>query len=351
MKKRLLAGLLSFTMIAGQIMPVVAADDAEVTVSEEVVVTDGEEEDVVSVQDGTEMPGEETDFTEVEEISDEDVTDEAEGETFYNVAEFDGAEDIEAAEVEILEAAASHIYSGSQLTYTYTVADNVEINGGIYNATTVISYNSEISYRGRKIKAESDLNAKISSSGLYKLASDLVTISGTGIDPKDVIKVKFTTKKNKNANSGSYFTAKFSVNTSIAKKLGIKGKSLKTLKKAVKQVNKVSKSKENRVSFNITQLNVNQLLSEGNFTGIGTYRGWILGTFQGFSHFRARLDADQPETVNQKTYTKWTRIDKSDFTVTKVKKEGGYVYFTVTPKGKNFTGVQFDMKFRTTSGF
>ena len=328
MKKRLLAGLLSFAMLTGYIMPVVAADDADVTVSGDVVA------------------GEETEF-------EEDTVAEAEGEISYDLAEIEVSEDIEAAEAETAEAEDSYIYVGDWATYMYDVGvdDGIEINGTYYVPVTIIKYRSEISYRGRKIKPAEDLEAVIDASGLQAMAGALVTTPVEGIDPNDVIKVKFTAKKNKNVYDDSYFTSKFSVDTKLAKKLGIKGKSLKTLKKYTKKLNKVAKSKENRIRFNITAVDANRLVADECFWGVGKYSGLFTRTFNGFSHFRARLDDTQPESVSDTTYKQWTKILKSDFTVIKENKDSVYIYYTVTPNEKNFTGHKFTMKFKITTGF
>lgn len=322
MKKKLLAGLLSFTVLTAQMLPVIAADDADVVVSENAVVEDEEEAEVV------------------------------EGEEFFDFAQHETSlQDVEIGEIELDEASSSYIYVGAPAKYTYTVTDNVEFNGKVYNSSTTIAYNSKISYRAKKIKADLDLGAAVSASGLYAMVNDLTTVSGTGITAKDVITVKFSAKKNKNANSGSYFTTKFSVKSKNAKALGIKGKSLKALKKAVKQLNKVAKAKENRVSFTITAIDANLLWDNYQLIGIGTYRGFFIGTFQGFSHFRARLLDTQPDTIDSKTLSKWSKVTKSDLKVTKIGKEGGYIYYTVTPQGKNFYGNPFVMRFSQTTGF
>ena len=311
MKKRLLAALLSFTMFTAQVLPVTAADDADVTVSADVFAEEETEADDSADETGIYE-------TDAEEIGiEEGAVSEAEGEISYDLAEIAVSEDIDAEEAEITGSTASHISVGEWATYMYDtgVDDGIEIDGTYYVPVTIIKYRKEISYRGRKIKPAEDLEAVIEASGLQALAEALVTTSVEGINPKDVIKVKFTAKKNQNVYDDSYFTSKFSVDTKLAKKLGIKGKSLKILKKYTKKLNKVAKSKENRIHFSITALDVNQLVAEGCFTGIGKYSGWLTKTFNGFSHFRARLDDTQPESVSDSTYKKWTKLSKKDFTV------------------------------------
>lgn len=347
MKKKLLAGLLSFTMLTGHIMPVVAADDADVTVSEDVIAGEETEESISADEaDFIEQTGEEAG-------SEEDVDAQAYGEVYYASAEMEAPEDTEAAEAETAGASASHIYTGEWDGFMYDVGTEggIEIDGTNYVPLTVIQYRKEISYRGRKIKPAEDLEAQIGGSGLVALAEALVTTPVDGLDPKDVIKVKFTAKKNINVNDGSYFTSKFSVDTKLAKKLGIKGKSLKILKKHTKWLNKVAAEKKNRIPFSITAIDANKLKDEGCLDGRGKYSGWFTRTFNGFSHFRARLDESQPESVNDSTYKQWTKLSKKDFTVKKVDKDETFVYYTVTPNGKNFTGQTFKMKFRKTTGF
>ncbi|MBR6256709.1 MAG: hypothetical protein IKR23_04950 [Lachnospiraceae bacterium] len=347
MKKRLLAALLSFTMLTAQVLPVIAADDADVAVSADAAAEE-ETGDSVSADEPVFI---ETDAIETE--YEEDALSEAEGEISYDLAEIEVSEDTEAEEAEITGSTASHISVGEWATYMYDtgVDDGIEIDGTYYVPVTIIKYRKDISYRGRKIKPAEDLEAVIEASGLQALAEALVTTPVEGINPKDVIKVKFTAKKNQNVYDDSYFTSKFSVDTKLAKKLGIKGKSLKILKKYTKKLNKVAKSKENRIHFSIEALDAKKLVDEKCFTGIGKYSGWFSKTFNGFSHFRARLDDDQPESVSDSTYKKWTKLSKKDFTVKKINKDSSYVYYSVTPNGKNFTGKEFTMKFRLTTGF
>ena len=95
MKKRLLAALLSFTMLTAQVLPVIAADDADVAVSADAAAEE-ETGDSVSADEPVFI---ETDAIETE--YEEDALSEAEGEISYDLAEIEVSEDTEAEEAEI----------------------------------------------------------------------------------------------------------------------------------------------------------------------------------------------------------------------------------------------------------
>ena len=355
MKKRLLALILSAAMMTESVLPVVAADDVEVTASENAAEEVAEEvaEDVVAEEEPAAEEAEEDAVVSESEV----VT--RESEEFFATAEYESYDipaDLQfedAGEYEITTATSltpvKTVYKGAFVNHNYTITDKATVMGKEYDVSTVISYRSSISYRARKIKPVDDLGASIKSSGLYTIVNNLTTISGTGLTASDVIKVKFVAKKNKNASSDAYFTATFSVKSGNAKKLGIKGKALSQLKKAVKQVNKVSKKKENGVTFTILPIDAQAFAERDELIEFALYRGWIIGTFQSFSHFRVRLEESQPATIDNDTYKQWTKVTKSDIGIKKVKgKERTYL---ITPKGQNFIGPEWVVSFpKTTMG-
>ena len=355
MKKRLLAGLLSFTMLTAEVLPVIAADDA--VVSENVVV----EEDAAE----EEAEFKEADLTEEEQA----IFDSLEPGESYEV--FDGENTItysiepvelvkadvqdqavpEVGEEEEFQYAAttfSYIYARNEKTATLN-AGTYEVNGSVYNVNAAIAYYSNISYRAKKIKPEK-LNIHVTKSGLYDIASALA-IPGTY--SSDVIKWKFTMKNNKTVNykanpkKDGYFTVKASVNTKIAKQMGIKGKTLTKLKKAVKQFNKVAKTVECRIPYTIDPVNVDVVFSDPDQFLFGdliiTYQNsWgLTWTENKGRQFRIRMDEDQPYSITGKTYKKWTKPASSDIKIKKgnvVAPNGRTYKYTVTPQFKNFVG-------------
>lgn len=328
MKKRLLAGLLSFTMLTAQVLPVVAADDADVTVSEDVYA---EEE--------TEEAAEETELYDIELEEEEvgDVDDLEEGEYFYDIAASE--DDVIIDEYSVDMDVPSYIFTDD--SSEKVIIANATIQGNAYDLSTTVVYDTKISYRARKIKPYEDLGARVTSSGLNNLVQELATGSG---DISSIIQWKFKAKKNVNAASDSFFTVKASVNKSLAKNAGITGKSLKTLNKAVKAFNKAAKAKTSRLGFMIVPINVDQMRAEKGITAVGKYTGWFFATeFAGYSHMRGRLEPDQPDSVSSSTYKNWTKLSKKDFKVKKVK--GQAKTYNVEPKGKNFYGNSYTIKF------
>ncbi|MBR6256708.1 MAG: hypothetical protein IKR23_04945 [Lachnospiraceae bacterium] len=325
MKKKLLAGLLSFTMLTGQMLPVVAADDADVTVSEDAVIAEEETEAEAAEEETAE------EAVEVEEIGspiayEEEVVSEEDGEevseysAYYlvKVGEDGAVEDVDVEDAALDQAAANHIYAVERVGHKVD-ASTFDVNGTSVVVDATFSYYGYISYRAKKIKPVEDLEVKVESSGLYSVAQALAT-PGTAVS-QDLFKWKYSAKKNEKANSGSYFTVKASVNSKVAKQMGIKGKSLKTLKKAVKQFNKVAK--KDQIPFIIDPVNFDYMASNGYAIvvekGIITRRfGMIISRkFTGIE-LRCRIKPEQPESVTDSTLKKWTKPSKKDITIKKV---------------------------------
>ena len=160
-EKRLLACLLSFTMLTSQVLPVVAADDADVTVSEN-----------VTAEEETEETGSYDIELEEEEAGDAD--DAEEGEFFYDIAAED--EDVIADEYSIDNDIPSYIYVGD--TRKAIIPASVTIQGTTYDLNTTVEYESRISYRARKIKPYEDLGAVVTSSGLNDMVQELASGGG-----------------------------------------------------------------------------------------------------------------------------------------------------------------------------
>ena len=355
MKKRLLAGLLSFTMLTGQMLPVVAADDADVTVSGDAVYVEEETDGVETVYvDGDFEIEDNIDFTKEYVVEDgeytyvynmEPIDSVAIAENGYASSEF--PEDFVVEEGDLQNAAASHIRLEGAKSETIE-AGVFEANGELYNISTSIIYNSMISYRGRKIKAYDDkkvgLNATVTNSGLYNLAASLST---SGTVNADIIKWKFTTKKNKDANSNSYFTVKASVSSKIAKQFGIKGKALKTLKKAVKQFNKTAKT--NKLYFYINPVNLDYLWDYRDYYSFfkltkSVYSGFRLISRTETVELRVRIDESQPVSITKYTVKKWSKPSKKEVSIVK---EAGTNIYDITPLTGNYTGtpVRFRLNF------
>ena len=338
MKKKLLAGLLSFTVLTAQMLPVIAADDADVVVSENaVVVEETEEEAGQEAEAEPQVVEEAVDDVEIELGEDDEEIVLGEGEELsYERAVISSAvgEDVVVEEGELAEASVSHIYAKNQKSGTI-VADPVVINGTTYNLTGSVTYYGNISYRGRKIKPLEDLNAKASSASLEKLAKDLGVSSTAGL-----IEAKFTAKKNTKANSGSYFTVKYKVNKTAAKSVGLKGKALKNFNKGLKKLNKAAK--KTHIEFNIDPLITNQLIDNEALTPIITVTksGWGFIIGRKFSHLRARTEYDMPEDTGSSTWEgwkKWKKLSNKEF-YKSTEVYNGITYIVLTPKGNNITG-------------
>lgn len=356
MKKKLLALILSAAMLTESVLPVVAADDVEVTASENAAEEVAEEvaEDVVAEE---EPEAEEAEETAAEEVA-ETTEDEAGVKTDYvvisesevmagPVAVLFGTEDEAVQESEDVTAAGDNAVVGAAKT-TSIDAGTITINDKNYSVNATIKYYSSISYRCRKIKPDKDLGATVTGSGLYNIARDLTT---TGTFTPDVITWKMPAKKNTNAGTEASFNLKASVNSKVAKQLGIKGKSLSKLKKAVKQFNKVSTKKDAKNYFEITKINLARVYEKKEYFAWAHYVGWITYKFSSFKSLWVRLEPDQPKSVDEKTFKQLTKVKKSDFKIT-INKDfhiDGYsrafVAITLTPKDKNFTGVPVTLIF------
>ncbi len=214
------------------------------------------------------------------------------------------------------------------------------VDGAALPLTASVRYAEKINYKARKIKIDADLSAKVTESGLYDIARKL---SATGNVTNDVIIFSFAAKKNVNANSGSYYYLKAKVaKKSVTTAMGITGKNLKQLKKAVSAFNKQAKKKANRIYFNITPINALEML--GNKTMIPVVnRNKYTGVFKSFSHFRARLEPDkQPPYSDELNYKQWTKISNKEFK----KKKIGPTTYMFTPKNKNVVGSGFSIPFK-----
>ena len=135
MKKKLLAGLLSVAMLIGSLQPVMASDDAQVTVTEEADENDTEdsyEEDGIEAGD---------------EIID--------------------ADDTMAAKPEPEPATVDK----SSVSYNTIYAKPVKINKITYDLSAEVSYYDVVKYCGRKIKAATDLDAEVKSPSLESLVA------------------------------------------------------------------------------------------------------------------------------------------------------------------------------------
>lgn len=372
MKKKLLAFVLSAMMLTESVLPVVAADDVDVVVSEnaaEEVTEDAvAEEEAATEETAAEEQSEEavveetaeTEATEAEEAA--DVAD-AEVETDYLVisetevmsAPFVVTSATESSDVDDQEtedvSATEHVVVGGLKTKTIT-ADSIVINGKEYNIGATIKYNSYISFRSRQIKPDQDLGAAVTQSSLYNVARDLMTM---GTFTTDVITWKWTAKKNKNAGTDACFNVKAVVNTKVAKQqLGIKGKSLSQLKKAVKKFNKVSTKKDEKIYFEITKVNAKDVYDKDEYYAWAHYSGYFYPLpFSSFKGLWLRLEPDQPKSVNSSNYKQLTKVKKSDFKISVDKKYvlsgyGACVKVTMVPKEKNFTGDPIEIYFPRT---
>ena len=366
MKKRLLALILSAAMMTESVLPVVAADDVEVTASEN--AAEAVSEDAVVEEEPAAEEAEETAAEDVEEVAaegsiEEFVVDgkidkdkiveslESKGAKIIDVYEENGevvvqaeydvvfadneTADIEVGEAEIDAAESTYyMYPANATSKTYNVGA-FDVKGTNVTLTATVKYYSTIYYRARAIKPATDLNATVSQeSGIYTVAKKLMP-AGYTFNP-EVIKWKFSPKKNKNANSDSKFIVKGTVNSKIAKQMGIKGKDLSLLKKAMKKLNKEMKyvkkkdGIDNRISFTIKPLVLNDVQG-GMKLWVVTHYGWG-GYRYTLSPIYCRLEASQPVDFDKK---KWSKIPKKEY-IGKVLNVGNKV--EVTPKGKNVIG-------------
>ena len=197
MKKRLLAAMLSLTMLFGQLMPVMAGDDADAAVSEE-AVTEEETQDKETSPAG-----------EVEDV------------------------DIEEAGYVALPAGVNV----KTVLYNHIVGKPVKINNVDYNFNAYVSYYGKIQYlgKGKKVKPAEHLEAEVYVTNLDELVWDV-----TGQDAKGLIDWKFTGYKNTKIGNKAYFKAKAVINKDVKKALGLKGKPLKYIKKGISNINKAA---------------------------------------------------------------------------------------------------------------
>ena len=209
MKKKLLAGLLSVVMLIGDLQPVLASDDADVTVSEEVSVEEDEES--------------------------------------YEEYDFDGDDIYEDVTAKAPQAPAI-IDKTSDDEKTIT-SKSFTINKVPYTISAEVSYYTVVQFCNRKIKAGTDLDAEVKCNDLNDVACDLLGVDS--VDLSNVIEWKFTEYKNKKTGSKSYFRVKAKVKKSAAKAVGLKGKNLTRFKKAVSKLNSAAGKKAARMYFSI----------------------------------------------------------------------------------------------------
>ena len=193
MKKKLLTVLLSAVMMIGQNRFVTAMDDD----------TD---------RDGSVL------------------TEEAETDAFDSADEYDTPAPLAEGE--------DQVESATKLTYNMIIADPVKIGNTTYTLTADAEYSSVVRYSGKKIKAEVDLSAKVSSPALEELAKDLTGVE----DVSGLVKWKFSEKKNKKCSADAYFTVKAVYDKTVAKSIGLKGKVLSNFKKGLSKFNKAAKT-------------------------------------------------------------------------------------------------------------
>ncbi len=215
MRKKLLAGLLSFVLMTGYIQPVLATED--VTVSE------------------NEYAGEDVDVIE-EEIAEDD-------EAFEEVAISEEDSLTEEYAAAGAEASKENV---RKITYAYIVADPYAIDEKSYDLIANVSYYRVVKHSGKKIKADKDLFAEVKSDELEPLAKAL---SGAS-DASGLLKWKFSAKKNKKCSDKAYFIVKASVKKSVAKSMGLKGKKLNKFNKSLSKFNKAAK--KTKLRFTIT---------------------------------------------------------------------------------------------------
>ena len=357
MKKRLLALILSAAMMTESVLPVVAADDVEVTASEN--AAEEVAEDVVAEEEPAAEEVEEDavaeETAEIEDVELEDVVVEEDGEftyvSGYKVSNFEKNSDIildDETELDYAASGSSHIYAKNKISVKVSSEEGIDIKGTNYPVNATVAFNSEISYRGRKIKPvekipkstkktkKDDLGANVvvTSSSLYSIANVLSTAGNVS---SDIFKWTYTAKKNKDVAQDSYFTVKATVSSKIAKEYGIKGKDLKLLKKAVKLFNKYSK--KNHIPFAIVPVNMGQVFENKSFEMfqkiLKTYRNGILISTEVVGvELRVRIDSTQPTYITNYSYSKWTKVSSKDATIKKISKN----VFSITPLNANFTG-------------
>ncbi len=378
MKKKLLAFVLSAAMLTESVLPVVAADDVEVsanevteetaeeaaaeeeTAAEVVAAEDTTVEDTVVAMDvevGKEIEtGESIDAYVVDGKIDKDTilaslnpengkvldVSEKNGEVvvemLYQIS-LDGQEaaDYEIVETDLVNATTDnpyYMYPANPKVKTYDLGA-FDVKGQNVNLSVDVGYYETIYYRTRAVKPATDLYVSINpNSGIYNVAKKLMPEGYTF--NSEVIKWKFSPRKNKNSNSGSQFTVKGTVNSKIAKQMGIKGKDLSILKKAMKKLNKEMKyvkkkdGIDNRISFTIKPL-VFQDITGGMWITVTRYYGWG-GTRIVLSPIYCRLEESQPTTWDKK---KWSKIPKKEYK-TKILNNGNKI--VITPNQKNLVG-------------
>lgn len=215
MRKKLLAGLLSLMLLTGYIQPVLATEDVTVSENENA----GEDADVI-----------EEVIYEEDEVSEEVTT----------------AEEVVCPKEYVPATEEASKENVRKITYAYVIADPIAIDEKNYDLIAYITYYRVVKYSGKKIKAGTDLFAQVTSQELDTLAKDL---SGA-TDVSGLVKWKFSAKKNKKCSDKAYFIVKGTVQRSVAKSIGLKGKKLKKFKKALGKINKAAKKMKLR--FTIT---------------------------------------------------------------------------------------------------
>ena len=339
MKKRVLALMMSAVMLLGETLPVMAIEDT-VAVSEDEITSEVIDADV---EDESEVVAYETKDVIVEEAP---AAETAAVEEVAAATEEINIEDIEGDEFDCVSLFDNYEVSGTpeagSLSLIHKDFTNKTITGGSfeadkpYNLDTTIAYRAGINYRARKIKPVEDLEVQATKSGLFDLAKDLTT---TGSFTTEVITFKTKAKNNKNATSDAYFTVSAKVNKTVAKNLGIKGKPLKTLKKACKAFSKSAKT--TKLTFEIIQNPIELLDAYNDIVPISTCNKWT-GAYIKYKELRVRLDDGKQEAMPSNTrkwsgWKKWYKIPKSEYSYEIIKRDGK-VFIKVTGKGKNYTG-------------
>ena len=216
MKKKLLAAMLSVLMLIGDLQPVLASDDADVTVSEETVI----EEETDTYEEYVAVPAENN--REEQEI-------------------------VTAAKA----PAAPTVIDKTSVSYNTITSKTVKINKIPYTLTAEVSYYDIVEFCNRKILPDSDLDAEVKSKDLEILAAEILGVPS--VDLRGVVEWKFTAYKNKKTGSKAYFKVKAKVNKSAAKAIGLKGKYLTWFKKGVNKLNAAAGKKAERNYFSIVE--------------------------------------------------------------------------------------------------
>ncbi|MBR5419716.1 MAG: hypothetical protein IK115_01060 [Lachnospiraceae bacterium] len=378
MKKKILAFVLSAAMLTESVLPVIAADDVtlsadeviEAEASEEAAEEEeaaGAEEAAIEETEDAEAAAESTEAADsieaymvdgkfsaeklVASLEAENAVvlgvTEKDGEVIVDMAyQFNAEVPTEVSEFEEADGAETglpyYMDSANPATKIYDLGD-FDVKGQPVKLTAIVNYNDTIWYRNRKFKPVDHLYASVSQeSGIYNVAKALMP-EGYTFNP-EVIKWKFTPKKNKYANSESRFIVKGTVSSKIAKQMGIKGKDLKILKKAMKTLNKEMKyvkkkaGIDNRVPFTIKPLVFNDIV--GNmWIQVKSVYTWGSGWKTTCSGIYARLETSQPES----NWKKWTKIPKKEYSY-RILNNGNRI--EVTPKGKNVVGTMIPFERR-----